>query len=104
MVIIAEKKHTNYLLINSTASSYFIPLSISANATRTGALPSPATQWTATQDPGFSLNFPFISLSQSSTTFFGGAAPSSNGQSWRNQHRNYHLATKSVKEKKKDEF
>jgi len=27
-----------YLLINSTASSYFIPLSIRASATRTGAL------------------------------------------------------------------
>ena len=32
-----------YLLINSTASSYFIPLSIRASATRTGALRNKST-------------------------------------------------------------
>jgi len=35
-----------FLRISSTASSYFIPNSMSAVATRTGALPSPVTQWT----------------------------------------------------------
>lgn len=33
--------------IISTASSYFMPASINAMATSTGALPKPATQWTA---------------------------------------------------------
>ena len=38
-VFINPKIYMNmYLLINSTASSYFIPLSIRASATRTGAL------------------------------------------------------------------
>lgn len=41
-------KHcTTYFRMSSTASSYFIPSSISANATKTGALPKPATQCTA---------------------------------------------------------
>lgn len=42
-----------YSLIISTAASYFKPNSISAKATRTGARPRPATQWTATQASGF---------------------------------------------------
>lgn len=101
-----------YCLMSWMASSYFIPLSIRANATKTGALcaltnththscldmpikdnnlgcpecvcylPSPATQWTATQHPGSSWNFFFSRLSQSSTNLLGGGAPSSNGQSW----------------------
>lgn len=99
-----------YCLMSCMASSYFIPLSIRANATSTGALcsfinkttvmsehlhktnlcvmsrlcylPSPATQWTATQHPGSSWNFFFSRLSQSSTSLLGGGAPSSNGQSW----------------------
>ena len=44
-------------------------------------LPSPATQCTAMQDPGFSLNFFFSNCSQPSTTSLGGAAPSSKAQS-----------------------
>lgn len=43
--------------IISTASSYFMPASMSAMATRTGALPRPATQWTARQGPLFSSSF-----------------------------------------------
>jgi len=46
-------------------------------------LPSPATQCTAMQDPGFSLNFFFSNCSQPSTTSLGGAAPSSKAQSCR---------------------
>lgn len=45
-------------------------------------LPRPATQWTATQQPGSSLNFSFSRFSQSSTIWLEGGAPSSNGQSW----------------------
>lgn len=45
-----------YSRINSTAPSYFNPNSIRAKATRTGALPRPATQWTAMHASGFSLN------------------------------------------------
>lgn len=45
-----------HVLIISTASSYFMPASISAIATSTGALPSPATQWTAMLLSGCSLN------------------------------------------------
>ena len=50
-------------------------------------LPSPATQWTATQQPGSSLNFSFSRFSQSSTIWLEGGAPSSNGQSWRGRKR-----------------
>lgn len=96
-----------YCRMNWTASSYFIPHSMRASATRTGALrghtairrpaqnsgktgegrpeahlPSPATQWTATQQPGSSLNFSFSRFSQSSTIWLEGGAPSSKGQSW----------------------
>lgn len=46
-------------------------------------LPSPATQCTAMQDPGFSLNFFFSNCNQPSTTSLGGAAPSSKAQSCR---------------------
>lgn len=44
-------------LMSSTASSYFIPNSMRASATRTGALPRPATQWTATHASGLSTNW-----------------------------------------------
>ena len=43
--------------------------------------PRPATQCTATQQPGSSQNLVFSKLSQSSTILLGGGAPSSNGQS-----------------------
>lgn len=43
--------------------------------------PRPATQCTATQQPGSSQNLVFNKLSQSSTILLGGGAPSSNGQS-----------------------
>lgn len=46
-------------------------------------LPRPETQWTATQLPGSSWNFFFSKLSQSSTSLFGGGAPSSKGQSYK---------------------
>lgn len=48
--------------------------------------PSPATQWTATQLPGSSWNVFFNKLNQSSTSLFGGGAPSSKGQSWKRNH------------------
>lgn len=51
-------------------------------------LPSPATQWTATQQPGSSLNFSLSRFSQSSTIWLEGGAPSSNGQSWKRGARN----------------
>lgn len=44
-------------------------------------LPRPATQWTAMQLSGLCLRWSFSNLSQSSTTFRGGASPSSNAQS-----------------------
>lgn len=44
-------------------------------------LPRPATQCTATQQPGSSMKRLLRRLSQSSTTLDGGGAPSSNGQS-----------------------
>lgn len=43
--------------------------------------PSPATQCTATQEPGSSLNLVLSSFSQSSTISVGGGPPSSKGQS-----------------------
>jgi hypothetical protein len=64
----SRKKLNSYCLISSTASSYFMPSSISARATRTGALPRPATQWTATQLSGHSLNLDFSSSNHSSIT------------------------------------
>ena len=45
-----------FLRINSTASSYFIPNSTKATATKTGALPKPVTQWTPTQTSASSSN------------------------------------------------
>lgn len=50
-------------------------------------LPRPATQWTAMQQPGSSLNFVFRRFNQSSTIWFEGGAPSSNAQSywWRRE-------------------
>ena len=47
---------STYSRISSTASSYFIPSSIRAKATKTGARPNPATQWTATQEEGSEPN------------------------------------------------
>lgn len=70
-----------YCLISSTASSYFIPASISASATNTGARPNPATQWTAMHEPGSFLN---RSCSRSNHLFkisWGGNEPSENSQS-----------------------
>eukprot|EP00116_Pleurobrachia_bachei_P012199 sb/3472461/ len=64
--------------MNSTASSNLIPPSIRAIATRTGALPSPATQCTATALSGLSLNIFLVSLSHSLITVAGGCSPSSN--------------------------
>lgn len=49
--------------------------------------PRPATQCTATQQPGSSQNLVFNKLSQSSTILVGGGAPSSNGQSCRERGR-----------------
>lgn len=49
--------------------------------------PKPATQCTATQQPGSSQNLVLSKLSQSSTILLGGGAPSSNGQSWGNGGR-----------------
>lgn len=46
-------------------------------------LPNPATQCTATQQPGSSRNLVFNRFNQSSTIWLGGGAPSSNGQSWK---------------------
>lgn len=54
--------------MKSTASSYFIPSSISASATITGARPRPATQCTATQESGFSWNLFFSNSNHSLTT------------------------------------
>lgn len=57
-----------YSLINATASSYFNPNSIRASATKTGALPSPATQCTATHASGDSRNRFFSNSNHSSIT------------------------------------
>lgn len=69
------------LRISSTASSYFMPSSISASATNTGALPSPAIQCTAMQPDGSSLNRNRITSKNCSITSTGGPIPSSNGKS-----------------------
>lgn len=76
-----SKAPGHFCLMNCTASSYFIPPSINARATSTGAHPRPATQWTAIQQPGSSRNWTFTRLNQSSTIWLDGGAPSSNGQS-----------------------
>ena len=70
-----------YVLIISTAAVYFMPCSMSATATSTGALPNPATQWTATHPSGFTRNVSSITSSHFLMISAGGAAPSSNGQS-----------------------
>jgi len=70
-----------------TASSYFIPPSISARATSTGALPRPATQWMAMVAPGLSWKVLLRKSNHDSTIPRGGAAPSSNGQSWNKNNR-----------------
>ena len=70
-----------YCRMSSTASSYFRPSSMSASATSTGALPSPATQCTATQAEGSARNRLRSSSSQSSTTCrqWGGTASHNSG-------------------------
>ena len=74
------KAPRRFCLMNCTASSYFIPPSINARATSTGALPRPATQWTAIQQPGSSRNLIFTRLNQLSTIWLDGGAPSSKGR------------------------
>ena len=67
----------SYLLrMASTASSYFMPNSIRAMATRTGARPSPVTQWTPTQVSGFSVNSFLTTFSHLSTISWLGGEPS----------------------------
>ena len=64
------------LRIASTASSYFMPSSIRAIATRTGALPRPVTQCTPTQVSGFAVNSALTTFSHLSTTSWLGGEPS----------------------------
>lgn len=68
--------------MSSTASSYVMPSSIRANATITGALPKPATQWIATQVFGFERNCSFSRLNHWSRISGGGVWPSGNAASW----------------------
>lgn len=56
MITLKQTILKTYSLINSTAASYLSPNSIKAKATSTGARPNPATQWTATQVSGSSVN------------------------------------------------
>merc|ERR1719319_958997 len=85
-----------FFLIRSTASSYFMPSSMRAVATSTGALgegqggprlaragsgpvsdlPRPVTQWTPTQVPGVPLNSVFTRESHRSMISWVGAEPS----------------------------
>ena len=67
--------------MSSTASSYVMPSSIRANATITGALPKPATQWIATQVFGFERNCSFSRLNHWSRISGGGVWPSGNAAS-----------------------
>lgn len=68
----------------STASSYFMPNSIKAMATRTGARPNPATQCTATagitqSPPDFESTWLLRTRSsQPSITYIGGLGISVN--------------------------
>ena len=64
------------LRIASTASSYFMPSSIRAIATSTGALPRPVTQCTPTQVSGFSVNSALTTFSHLSTISWLGGEPS----------------------------
>ena len=64
------------LRIASTASSYFMPNSIRAIATSTGALPRPVTQCTPTQVSGFSVNSALTTFSHLSTISWLGGEPS----------------------------
>lgn len=57
-----------YSLMRATASSNLSPSSMRAIATKTGALPRPATQCTATHASGDSRNRFFSSSNHSSTT------------------------------------
>merc|ERR1711884_895481 len=62
--------------MTSTASSYFMPSSISATATKTGARPRPVTQCTPTQVSGSSLNSFLTNPSHFSTISWEGGDPS----------------------------
>ena len=64
------------LRMASTASSYFMPSSIRAIATSTGALPRPVTQCTPTQVSGFSVNSALTTFSHLSTISWLGGEPS----------------------------
>ena len=76
--------HTHtHVRMSSTAAVYFMPCSMRATATSTGALPSPATQCTATHPSGWSRNVSSITSIHFLMISAGGAAPSSNGQSCR---------------------
>ena len=48
--------------------------------------PNPATQWTATQLPGWAQNLSRSSAKKRSTTSGGGGVPSSNGKSYTRRH------------------
>lgn len=68
LMVFNYKVQNTYSLIRATASSYLSPSSMRATATRTGALPRPATQCTATHASGDSRNRFFNSSNHSSTT------------------------------------
>lgn len=74
---VIQPSHSWAVLLCSPSTEYISMCVLHTN------LPSPATQCTATQLPGSSLNFVCSRLSQSSTTCSGGAEPSSKGQSWK---------------------
>lgn len=61
-------QNLTYSLIRATASSNLSPSSMRAIATKTGALPRPATQCTATHASGDSRNRFFSNSNHSSTT------------------------------------
>jgi len=65
-----------FFLINSTASSYFMPNSTKATATKTGARPKPVTQWTPTQTSAPSSNSFLTRLSHFSIISCDGGEPS----------------------------
>lgn len=67
-------------------------------------LPSPATQWTAMQQPGSSLNFSFSRFSQSSTIWLEGGAPSSKGQSCRRRGRKREITSPALKQQQRAEL
>jgi len=70
--------------MNCTLSRDDIPNSINARATRTGALPKPATQWTPMVGLGWVWQLENLSLiisNQLETMCLGGAFPSEKGSS-----------------------